>query len=107
MKFSKLVDFGRLSSPRICLTLSSGTACILEYWICILCYADFFFISEHRGIVSPSIVEHTSSVQVAQDEGAVLLCVAQGCPTPEYRYKVEINLQIARYKLNFVLRQMA
>ncbi|XP_026462860.1 Down syndrome cell adhesion molecule-like protein Dscam2, partial [Ctenocephalides felis] len=41
-------------------------------------------LNEHRGIVSPSIVEHTSSVQVAQDEGAVLLCVAQGCPTPEY-----------------------
>ena len=42
-------------------------------------------IAEHRGIVSPSIVEHTSHVSVSQDEGAVLLCIAQGCPTPEYR----------------------
>lgn len=44
-----------------------------------------YFLSDHRGIVSPSIVEHTSHVSVSQDEGAVLLCVAQGCPSPEYR----------------------
>ncbi|XP_068083857.1 cell adhesion molecule Dscam2 [Anabrus simplex] len=43
-------------------------------------------LTEHRGIVSPAIVEHTATVHVAQDEGAVLLCVAQGCPTPEYRW---------------------
>ena len=49
----------------------------------------FFFIPEHRGIVTPAIVEHTATVQVAQDEGAVLLCVAQGCPTPEYRSEVK------------------
>ncbi|KAJ9598445.1 hypothetical protein L9F63_010889, partial [Diploptera punctata] len=42
-------------------------------------------ITEHRGIVSPAIVEHTGNVHVAQDEGAVLLCVSQGCPTPDYR----------------------
>lgn len=41
--------------------------------------------TDHRGIVSPSIVEHTGHVSVAQDEGAVLLCIAQGCPAPEYR----------------------
>lgn len=41
--------------------------------------------TEHRGLVSPAIVEHTGTVHVAQDEGAVLLCVSQGCPTPEYR----------------------
>uniref|UniRef100_A0A1B0A6X6 Ig-like domain-containing protein n=1 Tax=Glossina pallidipes TaxID=7398 RepID=A0A1B0A6X6_GLOPL len=40
----------------------------------------------HRGIISPSIVEHTAHVQVSQDEGAVLLCVAQGCPSPEYSW---------------------
>lgn len=40
---------------------------------------------EHRGIVSPSIIEYTSAVTVAQDEGAVLMCVAQGCPSVEYR----------------------
>lgn len=43
-------------------------------------------VAEHRGIVSPVIVEHTGTVHVAQDEGAALLCVAQGCPNPEYRY---------------------
>ncbi|XP_069701681.1 cell adhesion molecule Dscam2 isoform X1 [Periplaneta americana] len=43
-------------------------------------------ITEHRGIVSPAIVEHTGTVHVAQDEGAVLLCVSQGCPTPDYRW---------------------
>ncbi|KAL9905344.1 Down syndrome cell adhesion molecule 2 isoform 5-T8 [Glossina fuscipes fuscipes] len=43
-------------------------------------------INSHRGIISPSIVEHTAHVQVSQDEGAVLLCVAQGCPSPEYSW---------------------
>ncbi len=41
--------------------------------------------SDQKTIISPSIVEHTSHVSVAQDEGAVLLCVAQGCDSPEYR----------------------
>lgn len=44
-----------------------------------------YVITEHRGIISPSIVEHSSMVSVAQDEGAVLLCIAMGCPSPEYR----------------------
>ncbi|XP_055845691.1 cell adhesion molecule Dscam2 isoform X10 [Episyrphus balteatus] len=43
-------------------------------------------INAHRGIISPSVVEHTSHVAVSQDEGAVLLCVAQGCPSPEYSW---------------------
>ncbi|XP_037723254.1 Down syndrome cell adhesion molecule-like protein Dscam2 isoform X7 [Drosophila subpulchrella] len=43
-------------------------------------------INSHRGIISPSVVEHTAHVQVSQDEGAVLLCVAQGCPSPEYSW---------------------
>ncbi|XP_058053672.1 cell adhesion molecule Dscam2 [Anopheles bellator] len=43
-------------------------------------------MTDQRGIVSPSVVEHTSHVSVSQDEGAVLLCVAQGCPSPEYRW---------------------
>ncbi|XP_037907253.1 Down syndrome cell adhesion molecule-like protein Dscam2 isoform X1 [Hermetia illucens] len=46
-------------------------------------------ITDHRGIVSPSLVEHTAHVSVAQDEGAVLLCVAQGCPSPEYRWHTQ------------------
>lgn len=44
-----------------------------------------FSTTDHRGIVSPSIVEHSALVSVSQDEGAVLLCVAQGCPSVEYR----------------------
>lgn len=43
------------------------------------------FCADHRGIVSPSIIEYTSAVTVTQDEGAVLMCVAQGCPAVEYR----------------------
>nr|XP_018897402.1 PREDICTED: Down syndrome cell adhesion molecule-like protein Dscam2 isoform X3 [Bemisia tabaci] len=43
-------------------------------------------MSDVRGVVAPAIVQHTASVQVSQDEGAVLLCVAQACPQPEYRW---------------------
>lgn len=44
------------------------------------------FSAEPKGIVTPTIVEYTSHVSVAQDEGAVLLCIAQGCPALDYRY---------------------
>ncbi|XP_076273020.1 Down syndrome cell adhesion molecule 2 isoform X2 [Rhynchophorus ferrugineus] len=43
-------------------------------------------ITEHRGIVTPVIVESSGMVTVAQDEGAALICIAQGCPSPEYRW---------------------
>uniref|UniRef100_A0A336M1C8 CSON009678 protein n=1 Tax=Culicoides sonorensis TaxID=179676 RepID=A0A336M1C8_CULSO len=43
-------------------------------------------VNDHRALMSPSIVEHTSHVSVSQDEGAVLLCLAQGCPAPEYHW---------------------
>ncbi|XP_063239602.1 LOW QUALITY PROTEIN: cell adhesion molecule Dscam2-like [Bacillus rossius redtenbacheri] len=43
-------------------------------------------LAEHRGIVAPAIVEHTGTVHVAEDEGAVLLCLSLGCPTPDYRW---------------------
>ncbi|KAK9752839.1 Immunoglobulin I-set domain [Popillia japonica] len=43
-------------------------------------------IVEHRGIVSPVIVENSGTVVAAQDEGAALICISQGCPTPEYRW---------------------
>ncbi|XP_030757648.1 Down syndrome cell adhesion molecule-like protein Dscam2 isoform X3 [Sitophilus oryzae] len=43
-------------------------------------------ITEHRGIVTPVIVESSGTVTVAQDEGAALICIAQGCPSPEYRW---------------------
>lgn len=42
--------------------------------------------AEPKGIVTPTIVEYTNHVSVAQDEGAVLLCIAQGCPALDYRY---------------------
>jgi len=48
-------------------------------------FCTLYVVTEHRGLVSPAIVEHTGTVHVAQDEGAVLLCVSQGCPTPDYR----------------------
>lgn len=40
---------------------------------------------DHRGIAAPVIVESSGIVTVAQDEGAALICIAQGCPSPEYR----------------------
>lgn len=47
---------------------------------------DFVVFADPKGIVTPTIVEYTSHVSVAQDEGAVLLCIAQGCPSLDYRY---------------------
>lgn len=49
------------------------------------CKHTLLFFAEHRGIVAPVIVESTGTVTVAQDEGAALICIAQGCPAPEYR----------------------
>ncbi|XP_045464515.1 Down syndrome cell adhesion molecule-like protein Dscam2 isoform X8 [Harmonia axyridis] len=43
-------------------------------------------ITEHRGIVPPVIAENSDSITVSQDEGAALICIAQGCPSPEYRW---------------------
>ncbi|XP_025829144.1 Down syndrome cell adhesion molecule-like protein Dscam2 isoform X2 [Agrilus planipennis] len=50
-------------------------------------------ITEHRGIVAPVIVESSGTITVAQDEGAALLCVAQGCPAPEYRWYSHTGLE--------------
>ncbi|XP_065348547.1 cell adhesion molecule Dscam2 isoform X2 [Cloeon dipterum] len=44
------------------------------------------FMPENRMPVPPLIVEHSSSVHVMQDEGAVLVCAAQGCPAPDIRW---------------------
>lgn len=44
-----------------------------------------YFFLEHRGIVPPVIAENSDSITVSQDEGAALICIAQGCPSPEYR----------------------
>ncbi|CAH1132457.1 unnamed protein product [Ceutorhynchus assimilis] len=43
-------------------------------------------IADHRGIAAPVIVESSGTVTVAQDEGAALICIAQACPSPEYRW---------------------
>ncbi|XP_048515678.1 Down syndrome cell adhesion molecule-like protein Dscam2 isoform X2 [Athalia rosae] len=43
-------------------------------------------IADHRSAVPPIILEHSGSVHVAQDESASLVCVAQACPSPEYRW---------------------
>ncbi|CAG9838355.1 unnamed protein product [Diabrotica balteata] len=54
---------------------------------------DFVLVTEHRGIVSPVIVENSGAVTVAQDEGAALICIAQGCPAPEYRWYNHAGLE--------------
>ncbi|XP_076179317.1 Down syndrome cell adhesion molecule 2 [Ptiloglossa arizonensis] len=43
-------------------------------------------IADHRGIMPPVILENSGVVHVAQDESTSLVCVAQACPTPEYRW---------------------
>ncbi|CAH1170098.1 unnamed protein product [Phaedon cochleariae] len=50
-------------------------------------------LTEHRGIVAPVIVENSGAVTVAQDEGAALICIAQGCPAPEYRWYNHAGLE--------------
>lgn len=42
-------------------------------------------VTDSRGNIGPSIISYTSTVEVPRDEGAVLACVAQGCPQPDYR----------------------
>ncbi|XP_076663878.1 Down syndrome cell adhesion molecule 2 isoform X5 [Andrena cerasifolii] len=43
-------------------------------------------IADHRGAMPPVILENSGVVHVAQDESTSLVCVAQACPTPEYRW---------------------
>lgn len=43
------------------------------------------FFADHRGVMPPVILENSGVVHVAQDESTSLVCVAQACPTPEYR----------------------
>ncbi|XP_074032455.1 Down syndrome cell adhesion molecule 2 isoform X3 [Leptinotarsa decemlineata] len=50
-------------------------------------------ITEHRGIVPPVIVENSGAVTVSQDEGAALICIAHGCPAPEYRWYNHAGLE--------------
>ncbi|XP_076249068.1 Down syndrome cell adhesion molecule 2 isoform X4 [Calliopsis andreniformis] len=46
-------------------------------------------IADHRGVMPPVILENSGIVYVAQDESTSLVCVAQACPTPEYRWYVQ------------------
>lgn len=50
-------------------------------------------ITEHRGIVAPVILDNSGTISVAQDEGAALICISQGCPTPEYRWYSHAGLE--------------
>ncbi|XP_024084690.1 Down syndrome cell adhesion molecule-like protein Dscam2 [Cimex lectularius] len=43
-------------------------------------------ISEGRPQTAPIMLDHNSIISVQQDEGAVLVCIAQGCPPPDYRW---------------------
>ncbi|XP_076288258.1 Down syndrome cell adhesion molecule 2 isoform X4 [Lasioglossum baleicum] len=43
-------------------------------------------IADHRGVMPPVILENSGVVHVAQDESTSLVCVAQACPAPEYRW---------------------
>ncbi|KAF3428323.1 hypothetical protein E2986_02509 [Frieseomelitta varia] len=45
-------------------------------------------IADHRGVMPPVILENSGVVHVAQDESTSLVCVAQACPTPEYRFVI-------------------
>lgn len=70
-------------------SIFNGTLPILLLLLLMMMFSvNFIFIKskiDQRGIIAPSIVEHTNHVTVAHDEGAVLLAIAQGCPSPEYR----------------------
>uniref|UniRef100_A0A8D9ERR1 Down syndrome cell adhesion molecule-like protein Dscam2 n=1 Tax=Cacopsylla melanoneura TaxID=428564 RepID=A0A8D9ERR1_9HEMI len=51
-------------------------------------------INDHRSLVPPTIVGLTATVLVGQDEGAVMVCLAQACPHSEYRwYRTDHNLE--------------
>ncbi|XP_057341457.1 cell adhesion molecule Dscam2 isoform X3 [Microplitis mediator] len=43
-------------------------------------------IADHRGVIPPTILEHSGVMYVGQDESTSLVCVAKACPTPEYRW---------------------
>ncbi|XP_058796799.1 cell adhesion molecule Dscam2 [Phymastichus coffea] len=43
-------------------------------------------IADHRGVMPPVVLDHSENVHVAQDESSSLVCVAQACPAPEYRW---------------------
>ncbi|KAK2583617.1 hypothetical protein KPH14_009555 [Odynerus spinipes] len=50
-------------------------------------------IADHRGIMPPVILENSEVVHVAQDESTSLVCVAQACPPPEYRWYAQTGAE--------------
>ncbi|XP_066599034.1 cell adhesion molecule Dscam2 isoform X3 [Prorops nasuta] len=50
-------------------------------------------ISDHRGVMPPVILEHSGVIYVGQDESTSLVCVAQACPAPEYRWYAQTGAE--------------
>ncbi|CAB0034504.1 unnamed protein product [Trichogramma brassicae] len=50
-------------------------------------------IADHRGVMPPIILDHSENVYVGQDESTSLVCVAQACPTPEYRWYAQTGAE--------------
>ncbi|XP_034940449.1 Down syndrome cell adhesion molecule-like protein Dscam2 isoform X4 [Chelonus insularis] len=50
-------------------------------------------IAEHRGVIPPTILEHSGIIYVGQDESTSLVCVAKACPTPEYRWYAQTGAE--------------
>ncbi|XP_011496238.1 PREDICTED: Down syndrome cell adhesion molecule-like protein Dscam2 [Ceratosolen solmsi marchali] len=50
-------------------------------------------IADHRGVMPPVILDHSENMHVAQDESTSLVCVAQSCPTPEYRWYTQTGAE--------------
>ncbi|XP_025156475.1 Down syndrome cell adhesion molecule-like protein Dscam2 isoform X7 [Harpegnathos saltator] len=50
-------------------------------------------IADHRGVMPPVILENSGVVHVAQDESTSLVCVAQACPSPEYRWYAQTGAE--------------
>ncbi|XP_024945332.1 Down syndrome cell adhesion molecule-like protein Dscam2 isoform X13 [Cephus cinctus] len=55
--------------------------------------AEIWTFADHRGIMAPVILEHSGAIHVAQDESASLVCVAQSCPPPEYRWYAQTGAE--------------
>ncbi|XP_011638389.1 Down syndrome cell adhesion molecule-like protein Dscam2 isoform X4 [Pogonomyrmex barbatus] len=51
-------------------------------------------IADHRGVMPPVILENSGVVHVAQDESTSLVCVAQACPSPEYRWFAQTGAEL-------------
>ncbi|XP_044016886.1 Down syndrome cell adhesion molecule-like protein Dscam2 isoform X3 [Aphidius gifuensis] len=50
-------------------------------------------IADHRGVVPPSILDHSGTIYVGQDESASLVCLSKACPTPEYRWYAQTGAE--------------